>query len=443
MNQPMKEKTFSWKEIVKHKSADDCWMVVKGKVYNVTNWVSKHPGGDLILQGAGRESTAMFTSYHPLRIEKQLESFCIGKVEDSKHPPFYDWDSSDFYPVLKRRVEEHLKQKGIEGGSLWMYLKTTIIVLCWMMSWYFTMIRGSVLFAFSLGFWQSQFGINIAHDGNHGAYSKIKWLNRLAALTMDFIGASSIVWAHQHNIGHHPNSNRQGDSCKSECDQDDPDTKSGAPLLRIAPAQPHLWYHKYQVFYVWLLFCFVTFKWYVNDIKSFMKNKYVNIEFYNMGRKEIWSLTFTKILFALYMFLIPCYLFGFQKAAVLTFITMAVKSYFFVAMFSVNHLTEDSVFPDESFEERDWAKLQVLTASNFAVGSTFWTWLAGGLNYQIEHHLFPYICHVHLPEISHIVQKTCKEYNVEYKQFPSFFDAFQSYCQQIQLLGNGPEKKTN
>ncbi len=56
-------------------------------------------------------------------------------------------------------------------------------------------------------------------------------------------------------------------------------------------------------------------------------------------------------------------------------------------MFSVNHLTAESEFPNENFKERDWAKLQILTSTNFAVGSKLWTWLSGGLNYQIEHHV--------------------------------------------------------
>jgi len=112
-------------------------------------------------------------------------------------------------------------------------------------------------------------------------------------------------------------------------------------------------------------------------------------------------------------------------------------------MFSVNHLTDLSTFPDEKVVNRDWARLQVMTATNFAVGSKFWTAFSGGLNYQIEHHLFPYLCHVYLPLISPIVQQTCKEFGVPYLTFPSFWDALAGYITHLRNLGNPDQKKIN
>lgn len=92
-------KKYSWDEISKHRHANDCWIVVKGKVYDVTSWVPLHPGGRLILNGAGRESTALFLSYHPLNVEGRLAKYLIGEVDDYR--PYYQWDG-EFYPVLKR-----------------------------------------------------------------------------------------------------------------------------------------------------------------------------------------------------------------------------------------------------------------------------------------------------------------------------------------------------
>jgi len=106
----------------------------------------------------------------------------------------------------------------------------------------------------------------------------------------------------------------------------------------------------------------------------------------------------------------------------------------------VNHLTEGSYFPTEQEHNRDWARLQVLTATNFAVGSTFWTWLSGGLNYQIEHHLFPSICHVHLPKISPIVQQACKEYNIRYTAYPDYTSAIVAHYNHMKTLGQNPEE---
>jgi len=425
-------KKYSWEEIGKHRASSDLWLVVKGKVYDVTSWVPNHPGGKLILNGGGREATALFLSYHPLHVEPLLNKYYIGEVDN--YQPYYRWDL-DFYPVLKKRVEACVKENNLNTSSKLMYFKTFLIIMCWMISFYFGFIKGYFLAAIALGFFHSHFGINVAHDGNHGAYSKSKIINEIASRAMDLMGASSVVWIHQHNVGHHPNSNRQGDSCTTECDQDDPDTRSGSPIVRMASAQPLLWYHQYQHFYIWLLFCFVTTKWYVNDIRSFSRGKYINIDFFKLPLSEYLFLGFAKFVYAMYVFVVPLYLHSIFRALILISLFKATMSYMFVLMFSVNHLTNESTFPDEKVTNRDWATLQVLTSSNFSVGSEFWTWMSGGLNYQIEHHLFPYLCHVYLPQISPIVQQTCKEYNVPYKAFPSFWDAFVSFSQYLKDLG--------
>jgi fatty acid desaturase len=429
-----KENRYPWAEIVKHRSADDLWIVVRGKVYDVTSWVPNHPGGKLILNGGGREATALFTSYHPLRVQQLIHKYEIGQVEN--YQPFYWWDQSDFYPVLKGRVEVYIKEHGLDQSSSLMYFKTLLILLAWVVTFYFGMVKGYILGALAMGFVQSQFGITIAHDGLHGAYSKNHYINELAGRTMDLIGASSVVWLHQHNIGHHPNSNRQGDSCHSECDQDDPDTRSGSPIIRLAPSMPLLWYHKWQHIYAWAVFCFVTTKWYINDFKAVSRQKYVNIDFFKMATWEYFLLGITKFLYAFYVVAVPLYFHSVPRALLLAALFMVVNSYVFVLMFSVNHLTDQVLFPDENVANRDWARLQVLTATNFAVGSEFWTWMSGGLNYQIEHHLFPYLCHVYLPQISPIVQQACKEYDIPYTAFPSYWDAFKGYYNHLKQLGN-------
>jgi len=429
---------YSWDEVSKHKGRDDLWIVIRGKVYDVTSWVPNHPGGNLILNGGGRESTALFMSYHPLRVEQLLHKYEIGEVDDYR--PFYNWDS-DFYTTVKRRVESCINEHGLNKSSRLMYFKSLLIICGWIISFYFGMVKGYYIAALAMGFCHSHFGITIGHDGNHGAFSRSFVFNRLAAHAMDLMGGSSIVWMHQHNIGHHPNSNRQGDSCKSECDQDDPDTKSGFPLVRVASALPHRWYHAYQHIYFWLLICFVSTKWYINDVKAFIRKKYVNIDFFEIQAYDIFLLTCTKLLYATYAFFTPFYYHPLPQAIALWFLFSAATSYMFVCMFAVNHLTEDASFPNEATACRDWAKLQCMTATNFCVGSEFWTWMSGGLNYQLEHHLFPYVAHVHLPKISPIVQQTCREFDVPYVAFRAYSDALYSHYSHLKYLGNPDLKK--
>lgn len=424
-------KKYSWSEISKHKQYNDCWTVINGKVYDVTSWVPNHPGGMLILNGAGRDSTPLFLSYHPLKTKQILPKYEIGEVDN--YQSYYKYDS-EFYTLLKRRVEEHLQSKHIGGDSLLMFMKTALVIIGWAVSYYFSMIQGWIVAALFLGFFHSHIGISIGHDATHGAYSKKSSISEFFAKAFDVMAASTVVWQHQHNIGHHPHSNIDED------EQYDPDSRSGAPMVRLSPNQPWRPYHRYQHYYIWPLIAGMSLKWYLNDIRALVRRKYMTIEFFEVLSSDIVSVAFWKSFFLLYGVLVPFMFHPWWRASAIITILVMVVSYYTVLMFAVNHLTDVSEFPNKSWQTRDWAKLQVLTSTNFANDSTLWTWLSGGLNFQIEHHLFPSLCHVHLAEIAPIVKKTCEEYKVQYVTFPSYFAAFYGHYKHLKQLGEGPEK---
>jgi len=427
---------FDWNEIHKHNSKDDCWLVIKGKVYDVSQWVSRHPGGDLIMQGAGREATPFFVPYHPSKVSKMLNKYEIGSVKN--YNPFYTWNS-EFYDVLKRRVETYLSENKVDNDHFLMYFKTFMILLFWCISFYYSMVQGFILGAICYGFFNAQIGISIAHDGNHGSYSKNKTINFLAAFMTDIMGGSWIIWTMQHNIGHHPHANRQGDY--EEEHDFDPDSRSGFPLVRLSPHFVKLNHHQYQQYYIWLLFPFVGAKWMYGDFKYFIKNKYQTMQFWNFSSMNFKVQILTKVLFFLHSFILPVYLHGIVQGIILSSILFAVNSYVFCLLFAVNHLTDESIFPSNSDVEKDWAKLQVMTSTNFSPNSLLTLWISGGLNYQIEHHLFPYLGHLHLPKISAIVKQTCKQYDVPYYSFPTYYDAISSYFQHLQRMGKPEEEK--
>jgi fatty acid desaturase len=432
-NGPLKK--FAWSEVMKHKTHDDCWIVVKGKIYDVTSWISNHPGGpQMIIANGGRESTAAFISYHPSYVQNKLPQYLIGEVSD--YNAWYKWDQTDFYPVLKGRVEKYMKENKLEGESFEMYLKTFLVLVFWAISYYYTMIQGYVLCAFVLGFFHAHYGITISHDGCHGSYSKKHQISYLARLAMDLMGGSSLVWYMQHNVGHHPHSNRFGelDTVK----EFDPDVRSGIPLLRFTPFSPWRSFHRFQHLYVWILFLFVTARWFINDFRSVGRRRYQNMDFFEISQFDLMTLYCTKALFVFYAVIVPLYFVSVPKLLLILSIYVAVSSYHFVLMFNVNHLTDDSHFPQDSSPTRDWASLQVLTASNFCVDSMFWNWISGSLNLQIEHHLFPGVCHTKLRYIQPIVKKTCEEYGIAYHAFPTFWDAFVSHYRLLKSLSEQP-----
>jgi len=431
-------KYYTWTEITKHNALHDCWIVVEGKVYDVTQWVPKHPGGDLIRLAAGREATALVYSYHPPTVFKVLCKYYIGEV--CNYENFYNFKSL-FYSTMKARVDAHVKAHQLTRNAWPLYAKSAMLLVLWAVSYYLSFVRGHVLASVLLGFFHAQLGINIMHDGNHGAYSNNKTICSLAGMMMDLIGSSRVVWWHQHNVGHHPNSNNH-QSKKTPPQLDplafDPDANAGNPFVRLNPSQLLRWIHQYQHIYMWFLIMFINFKWFVNDIRAMARRRYMDIEFGETKRSEFYSLLLTKSIFLLYSLAVPLYLHG-ARHGILLFVTfMVATGYVFVLMFGVNHLTEECTFPEGTlpYDKRDWAVLQVLTASNFATHSKFWTWVSGGLNFQIEHHLFPGVNHTHLPAISPIVVQTCKEFGVKYHCFPSFWSALYSYYVHLKELGN-------
>jgi hypothetical protein len=185
-------------------------------VLDVTRFATVHPGGDLILLGAGKDASVLFETYHPRGVPGALiEKLRIGTMEAGCFDgSFYSWDS-DFYPTLKRRVVDRLAERGLDRrGSIEIRIKAALLLLGF---WYslFEMAyasRGdhflvSAAWSISMGIFAALIGVNVQHDGNHGAFATSKFANKIAGWTMDMIGASAFTWEMQHMLGHHPYTN--------------------------------------------------------------------------------------------------------------------------------------------------------------------------------------------------------------------------------------------
>ncbi len=188
-------------------------------VLDVTKFASVHPGGDLILLAAGKDASVLFETYHPRGIPKSLiEKLRIGTMEDGsfggKGGSFYSWDS-DFYDALKSRVVKRLEERGLSRrGSIEIQIKALLLLVGF---WYSLSNMAcsahrrpflvSIMWSICMGISAALIGTNIQHDGNHGAFAKSKYVNKIAGWTMDMIGASAFTWEIQHMLGHHPYTN--------------------------------------------------------------------------------------------------------------------------------------------------------------------------------------------------------------------------------------------
>ncbi len=284
-----------------------------------------------------------------------------------------------------------------------------------------------------MGFAKAFIGTSVMHDSLHGSYSKNKKINSLIGISAWLLGVDSTVWKLQHNVLHHSYTN---------IDDADDDI---APryVLRFSPNQPLRWFHKFQHVYALFFYFTSTLLWIT--LKDFVKAS----QYHKRGlRKKGSSLTlflvsiFLKKASYLFLFLIvPIYVLPVSSGlVVLMFITMHLVASIMLSMiFQPAHVISTSEFysADEEKINENWLVHQLRTTSNFGMNSRLLTWFSGGLNYQIEHHLFPHICHIHYRKISKIVQNLTVEYNLPYHSQKTLGKAVSNHFRMLKLLGRG------
>jgi linoleoyl-CoA desaturase len=273
-------------------------------------------------------------------------------------------------------------------------------------------------------------GFNIQHDGGHRSYSRFMWVNRLMAMTIDLLGGSSYVWDMKHNTIHHTYANITGH---------DDDINVG-PLARLSPHQKRLPFHRLQHFYMWPLYGLIAIKWQlVDDYYNIAVGKIGN---HRLPRPTGWNLVGFiggKLVFLTMAFGLPIAL-GHWWLTVLAFyaFTNLINGAVLSTVFQLAHCVGEAEFPmpDETNTMGEhWAVHQVQTTVNFARNNPVLSWLLGGLNFQVEHHLFHKICHVHYPAISRIVQQTCHDFEIQYNEHKTFLRGVVSHFKWLRQMG--------
>jgi fatty acid desaturase len=284
--------------------------------------------------------------------------------------------------------------------------------------------------------------MSIMHDANHGSYTRNNPFKAAMSWALDLVGASSFMWRQQHVIGHH---------CFTNVDGRDPDIRVEDPdIMKLAPTQPTRWYHKYQRFYLPALYGLMTMKAiYIEDFASAIGGKLGGAggnQIQEMTPAEKLTFWGFKALYFTYMWAIPLMFgpHGLLSMLALHVTLNAVNGYTLATIFQVAHVTDDVEYPQEQKDANTklskvpmgWAESQVRTAADFCVDSRFWMHLTGGLSHQIEHHLFPGVCHVHYVDIAPIVEKTCKEFDIPYMKYDTFPEAVQGHWRALDKFGS-------
>lgn len=345
----------------------------------------------------------------------------------------------DFFETLKQRVNSHFKEKGIsKTGNIHMVLKSVVMLSLFLVP--LTLMLTGLITApwlifimwILMGLGMGGIGMSVMHDAIHGSYSKNQTINKIMGYTMNIIGANANVWKIQHNVLHHTYTN---------IDNADDDIHTPS-ILRFSPHQKRKWIHRFQHIYVWFFYGISMFSWVtIKDFAQLFRYKKRGlIQEKSKFRKELVQITVWKLFYYSYILVLPILLLPVSPWFILFcfFSMLFVTGILLSIIFQTAHVMPSSDYPlpnKDGLIENNWAVHQLATTTNFAPKNKVFSWLIGGLNYQVEHHLFSNICHVHYRDISRIVAETAKEYKVPYNLQRSFASAVKNHVKMLRQLG--------
>lgn len=351
-----------------------------------------------------------------------------------------------FYDTVKDRIKEYFERNNISPyANARMWIKTAVMMLLYFVPYFIILTgwgAGSTLLFFGLwilmGFGMSGIGTAVMHDANHGTYSVNNKVNKLISYMLEVIGGYTVNWKIQHNILHHTYTNITGLD-------EDIDTMG---LIRLSPNQPLKWFHRYQYLYAWFFYMIMTLYW-MTAKDFFQASRYKKMGLLVKEqvslKQAMWRLAFYKAFYYAYVLVLPLLFSGMPWYIVIAgFVGMHFTAGLFLScIFQPSHIMETSGFAkplDENGKkqmEDSWAIHEIENTTNFAPRNRFLSWFSGGLNFQIEHHLFTNICHIHYRKMAPIVKATAREFGLPYNEQRTFLLALWKHAGMLKKLGAG------
>jgi linoleoyl-CoA desaturase len=350
---------------------------------------------------------------------------------------FINKDKGQFTATLRKNVNNYFTEKGISSkGNFKMVLKSIVMLGVYFAPFVLMLtlpLFGWTIFplAIVMGIGMSGIGMSVMHDAVHGSFSKRGWLNKLFGSTMYFIGGNTFNWKIQHNILHHTYTNIEGF---------DEDIEPKA-ALRLSKHTPLKKIHRFQHIYAFFLYCFMSISRTFKDIGQLRKYSKAGLtkQQGSTPKKEMTRMILTKVAYLAIIIGLPLLFSPFSWWLILLgFLIMhATAGLLMSTVFQMAHLVEEAEqpLPKEGIIENEWMIHELETTANFSRKSRLFAWLIGGLNYQIEHHLFPNVCHIHYKAISPIVERTAKEFGIPYRENRTFLTAIGSHVRMLRALG--------
>ncbi|WP_181307740.1 acyl-CoA desaturase [Rufibacter sp. XAAS-G3-1] len=355
----------------------------------------------------------------------------------SQKVKFINKTQSAFFATARQRVENSFKEKGIsKNANRAMWFKTVFFVTVFfalysliLTGWFGTW--GMLAMALALGAFAAFIGFNICHDAIHGSFSSNAKVNKGLSYLFHLVGANPYLWNISHNIVHHTYTNIPGH---------DEDIEVAPGLIRLDESEKVNRLQRYQHLYAFWLYGLASLSWVLRkDYLKFFK-KQIGQHAANHPKIEYFNLFFYKILHYIIFIVVPMLVLDLTWwQAGLGFLVLHMTEGMVMGLvFQLAHVVEGTSFPvpnEQGNVEEAWAAHQMRTTANFAPTNAFASFFLGGLNRQIEHHLFPKVCHIHYPAIAVIVRQTAHEFDLPYLESPTFVSAIQSHYRMLRKLG--------
>ncbi len=411
---------------------DHLWFI-GGKAHDLTDFVKKHPGGkDAILLGRGTDCTELFSSYHLLtapgsallaRYEVPVNRDDPATLELLGSSRF-TFNDGDFYKTVRGRVREYFREtKQKPGASVGVQIFAAVSILGAIALTFPAYVLGSLWGALLLGFVKAIASVGPGHSMSHfSLFPRGRWNALAFRIGSPFLVSSWSIWSASHVRSHHVDTLTHDD------------LQDNYPLKRIQPTLPHRPWHRGQHVYAWLVYMLGLPLWTLQDfvlsvVSLFTKKHMTNVFTLRQRVENTLAIAFNLV----FSVGLPFFFMPFARALAVCLIANIASSLLVVIQIVVNHEVPETMGRTKAGETLDWGVHQVLTSHNFGVGSALALHMSGGLNMQIEHHLFPSVHYSHFPAIAPIVQRACAEFGLPYHESSSVFEAMAKHYRILKL----------
>ncbi len=350
---------------------------------------------------------------------------------------FVSQDCDGFVAATKAEVSDYFASRGMSQKGDITIAARTIVMIGALAGSYVVLLTVTLPTIAMLGLCVvmgialAGIGFGVSHDALHDAYSESGLLNRIAGLSFDALGASSYMWKITHNVIHHTYTNIHG------VDED----LEVSPLLRLSPQAQRRPWQRFQHLYAPLAYSLSTLNWiFVKDFDYFSRRTLGPYRDPSHPRRAIVMLALSKAFAVTWMLVIPLIVMPLPAWEIILgfLIVHLIGGFILGVVFQLAHVVEQTAHPVPDAQGQMancWLVHEMITTANFCVGNRLLTWYVGGLNYQIEHHLFPRVSSAHYPAISETVQRLASKYGIPYHNNPTLVRAVSSHLRTLKALG--------